>query len=188
MKFYGLAAALFFCLAANAQDRGAPYLPQMRDAKVEVYKTIGDTKLSLYIFNPPGHTAALRRPAIVFFFGGGWRQGSPDQFEAQCRELASLGMVAISADYRVFSRNQSNVLDSVRDAKSAIRYIRENAQRFGIDPQRIAAGGGSSGVTSRPQAELSRAWTNRRRTPLSVRALMPLCSSILWFAWEPPRS
>jgi acetyl esterase/lipase len=54
-------------------------------------------------------------------------------------------MVAISADYRVSSRNHSTVLDSIRDAKSAIRYVRRNAARLGIDPRRIAAGGGSAG-------------------------------------------
>jgi acetyl esterase/lipase len=54
-------------------------------------------------------------------------------------------MVAITADYRVLSRQHSTIVDSVRDAKSAIRYVRENAARLGIDPQRIAAGGGSAG-------------------------------------------
>jgi hypothetical protein len=54
-------------------------------------------------------------------------------------------MVAVTADYRVSSRNQTNVTDSVRDAKAAIRYIRGSALRLRIDPERIAAGGGSAG-------------------------------------------
>jgi acetyl esterase/lipase len=54
-------------------------------------------------------------------------------------------MVAVAADYRVASRNQVKVTECVRDAKSAVRWIRENAARLGIDPSRIAAGGGSAG-------------------------------------------
>lgn len=141
-----LIALFFLCsLGANAQGGGLTYPPQMRDAKVETYKTIGDVKLNLYTFNPPEAKPAGKRAAIVFFFGGAWRLGTPAQFEAQCRHLASLGMVAITADYRVSSRHHSTIADSVRDAKSAIRFVRDNALRLGIDPQRIAAGGGSAG-------------------------------------------
>jgi len=86
-------ALLFLCsLGASAQEGGLPYPPKMRDARVEVYKTIGDVKLNLYMFNPPESTPAARRAAIVFFFGGAWRGGSPAQFEAQCRHLASLAV------------------------------------------------------------------------------------------------
>lgn len=132
-------------LSATAQNAPFSYPPAFPDAKVELFKTIGDTKLNLYIFNPPEIARAGNRPAIVFFFGGGWQSGSPAQFEHQCRHIASLGMVAIAADYRVSNRNHSTVLDSIHDAKSAIRYVRQNAARLGIDPERIAAAGGSSG-------------------------------------------
>ena len=121
------------------------YPPQMEGAKIEVYKTVGDVKLKLYIFEPPAFSISDKRAAIIFFFGGGWQLGSPEQFEQQCRYLASRGMVAITADYRVSSRQAVKVPDSVRDAKSAIRWVRRNAFRLGIDPLRIAAGGGSAG-------------------------------------------
>ena len=114
----------------------------MSGAKVEVYKAAGETKLKLFIFNPAGAPA---RSAIVFFFGGGWKGGSPVQFETQCRYFASRGMLAVAADYRVSSRNGTKITDCVRDAKSALRYLRQNASRLGIDPQRIAAAGGSAG-------------------------------------------
>ena len=146
MNAYRLVLVLFCSgLPGRAQNAPFPYPPEMRDAKIEAYKTIGDGNLNLYIFNPAEGGARAGRAAIVFFFGGGWRNGSPAQFETQCRHLAGLGMVAIAADYRVQSRHQSTVADSDRDAKSAIRYVRANAARLGIDPERIAAGGGSSG-------------------------------------------
>jgi len=125
------------------QDRAYP--PDMPGAKVETYKTVGDTRLNLYIYTPEGWQPSDKRPAAVFFFGGGWTNGSPRQFLEQCKYLASRGMVAMAADYRVASRNQVKAVECVKDAKSAIRYVRKNAARWGIDPQRIVAGGGSAG-------------------------------------------
>lgn len=111
----------------------------------EIYKTVGEVKLPIYIFAPPDHKPTDRRPAIIFFFGGGWTSGTPRQFEPQCRYLASRGMVAMTADYRVFSRHGTLAVKCVEDAKSAIRWVRANASRLGVDPKRIAAGGGSAG-------------------------------------------
>ncbi len=119
-------------------------------AKVEIYKTTTNSKnekveLNLYIFYPDGHQATDQRPAIVFFFGGGWKGGKPTQFTKQCQYLASRGMVAMTADYRVSSRHGTKVKHCVSDAKSAVRWIRENASKLGINPNQIASGGGSAG-------------------------------------------
>lgn len=113
--------------------------------RTETYKTVGDVKLDLTIQFPEDWQAGDRRPAIVFFFGGGWTGGTPGQFENQCRYLASRGMVAMCADYRVKSRHGVKAAVCVADAKSAVRWIRANAARLGINPDRIAAGGGSAG-------------------------------------------
>ena len=137
--------ALLFSLAPSALVAAQAYPPSFTDARAEVYKTIGDTQLSLSIFEPPAAVAKTNRPAIIFFFGGGWTNGSPAQFEQHCRALAARGMVAITADYRVASRHQVKVDSCLRDAKSALRHVRLNAKRLGIDPTRIAAGGGSAG-------------------------------------------
>ena len=110
-----------------------------------VYKTIGDSKLSLFIFNPDGHKATDKRPAIVFFFGGGWNGGTPSQFYPQSRYLASRGMVAICADYRTKKSAGTDPRKCVQDGKSAIRWIRSHAKELGIDPNKLAAGGGSAG-------------------------------------------
>jgi acetyl esterase/lipase len=117
----------------------------MEGCRVETYKTVGGTKLNLYIFSPEKRVESAARPAIVFFFGGGWTSGSPQQFEFQCRYLASRGMVALTADYRVKSRHDVKPVQCLADARSAIRWVRANAARLGIDPDRIAAGGGSAG-------------------------------------------
>src|SRR5262245_44988630 len=109
---------------AGQEKKGArPYPPVLPGSQVETYKTVGDTKLNLYIYNPDGHKPADKRAAIIFFFGGGWTGGSPGQFEQHCKHLASRGMVAITADYRVASRHQVKAVNCVTDAKSAIRYV-----------------------------------------------------------------
>jgi acetyl esterase len=110
-----------------------------------VYKDCGETKLKLFVFNPEGHQASDQRPAVVFFFGGGWNSGSPSQFYPHCEYLASRGMVAIAADYRVKSRNKTTPKECVKDGKSAVRWIRAHAHELGIDPGKLAAGGGSAG-------------------------------------------
>lgn len=85
------------------------------------------------------------RPAIVFFFGGGWVGGSPSQFKPHAEYLKSRGMVAVLADYRTQKSHSTSPVECVKDAKSAVRYLRSNAKRLRIDPDRIAAAGGSAG-------------------------------------------
>ena len=109
------------------------------------YKTVGDITLKLHVFEPKQHQAGDQRAAAVFFFGGGWVGGSPSQFFPHCQELADKGLWAASAEYRVKSRHGTTPYDCVADGKSAVRYIRSHARELGIDPNRIAAGGGSAG-------------------------------------------
>lgn len=110
-----------------------------------VYKSIGDTQLELHVFKPSKLTDGEQRPAIVFFFGGGWNGGDPKQFFEQAEHFAKKGFVAFSADYRVRSRNKTTPFECVKDGKSAIRWVRQHAAEFHIDPNRIVASGGSAG-------------------------------------------
>jgi acetyl esterase/lipase len=110
-----------------------------------VYKKPPQGELKVRLYYPPGWKASDRRPAFVFFFGGGWTQGKVDQFEPQAKYLAGRGMVAACADYRVRSRHGVTPVECVEDAKSAVRWLRKNAGDLGIDPGRIVAAGGSAG-------------------------------------------
>jgi acetyl esterase/lipase len=110
-----------------------------------LYKRVDGVELKLHVFTPEGYRETDRRAAIIFFFGGGWNNGSPGQHYGQCAYLAGRGMVAMSAEYRVQSRNQTSPKECVKDGKSAIRWLRAHAVDLGIDPARIAAGGASAG-------------------------------------------
>jgi len=143
-KLFPIIAA-FGLLAVSAQAQRAAYPPEMPGARAEVYRSTEAIDLKAWVFEPAGHRSGDARPAIVFFFGGGWNGGSPGQFRPQATYLAERGMVAIVADYRVRSRQGTLANVAVSDARAAIRWVRSNADRLGVDPDRIAAGGGSAG-------------------------------------------
>jgi acetyl esterase len=113
--------------------------------QTKVYKTIGLTKLKLHIYQPSERNDMEKLPAIIFFHGGGLRERHTWEFEPQSKYLVKEGgIVAVIATYRV-KRNGITIFESIADAKSAIRWIREHADKLGIDENRFAAGGGSSG-------------------------------------------
>lgn len=115
-----------------------------------VYKTTTNAagekvELVMHIFEPKNHRVSDKRPAIVFFFGGGWNDGAPKAFFPHCAYFASRGLVAMAPDYRVKNRQNTTPFESVADAKSAVRFVRASAAQRGIDPNRIAAAGSSAG-------------------------------------------
>jgi acetyl esterase/lipase len=132
------------------EDTGKPenYVPVLASASATpVYKKINDTvEMHLNIYNPDKHDKQAPTPVIIYFFGGAFIHGSPGQFEEHCKYFASRGIVAISADYRVISRNKGNAIDCVIDAKSAVRYVREHAAELNIDPNKVVVAGGSAGA------------------------------------------
>ncbi len=142
---------LAIALPLHAQ-KGGKNKPLIKLTDVEVatkeivYKTTPQGELKLHVFSPKGEVqAAVLRPCVVFFFGGGWKSGSYLQFVPQAEYLASRGIVAISADYRILNVHKTTPDKAVEDAKSAIRWVRGHATELGIDPGKIIAGGGSAG-------------------------------------------
>jgi acetyl esterase/lipase len=111
-----------------------------------LYKTTPQGELKLHVYAPAGEVqTAVQRPCIVFFFGGGWKSGSYLQFVPQAEYLASRGIVAACADYRIASIHKTLPDKAVEDAKSAIRWVRGHATELGIDPGKVIAAGGSAG-------------------------------------------
>lgn len=110
-----------------------------------LYKQVGADSLYLQVDYPLLFDPEMRYPAMVFFFGGGWNTGTVEQFAPHARYFASLGMICFRADYRVKNRQGTSPFESLKDAKSAIRFIRAHAKELGVDPDRIVASGGSAG-------------------------------------------
>ena len=138
-------ATAFFVVAFSMMAFPAMAAEQITPDQIVTYKKVGGVELKLHVFKPGGHQASDKRPAVVFFFGGGWSGGTPKQFYEQSRFLANHGMVAFAAEYRVSNVHKTSPYECVKDGKSAIRWVREHAAQWGVDPERIVSSGGSAG-------------------------------------------
>jgi acetyl esterase/lipase len=115
------------------------------NTKTFTYTKTKQADLEIVVHFPPQWKETDKRPGIVFFFGGGWTNGTIKAFERQANYLAGRGMVTARADYRVKSRHDVTPKECVDDARSAVRWFRQNAGKLGVDPDRIVASGGSAG-------------------------------------------
>lgn len=111
----------------------------------------GETELKLDLARPTGDGPF---PAIVFIHGGGYYQGSRQAYTEAIREAAKRGYVAATISYRLMKFDADNKETTtaepifpapVHDAKAAIRWLRANAGKYGIDPDRIGVTGASAG-------------------------------------------
>ena len=103
----------------------------------------GERNLTGDVFTPE-KIPSKSRPAIVFLHGGSWMHGSPSQFHFHSDYLAKkYGFFAIGVDYRL--SGEAGFPAALQDAKCAIRWVRSQAERLNIDPERIAICGGSAG-------------------------------------------
>ena len=110
-----------------------------------MYKQTGSQILELQVYYPPETKEGDKFPAIIFFFGGGWKGGSMQQFAPHATYFSKRGFVCFVADYRVESRHGTTPIESVKDARSAIRFIKRHSTTFYVDPDQIIASGGSAG-------------------------------------------
>ncbi|WP_373493832.1 alpha/beta hydrolase [Aquiflexum sp.] len=99
----------------------------------------------LRIFYPSQFESSRQHPAMVFFFGGGWSRGNINQFKPHSEYFSKLGMITILVDYRVSEMYGTTPKEALKDAKSAMRFLKANASKYGIDSNNITAAGGSAG-------------------------------------------
>ena len=104
-----------------------------------LFKQVDTTKLFIEILYPENMDSSKDYPSMVFFFGGGWVHGDRTHFLDQAKYFTKRGMVCFLADYRTESKNKTTPFESLKDAKSAIRYIRKHASDYGIDANKIVA-------------------------------------------------
>ncbi|MFN2299264.1 MAG: alpha/beta hydrolase [Anaerolineales bacterium] len=113
--------------------------------QIKIYKETDDGELPAHIFYPPDHQKTDASPVLVFFHGGGWFEGEPENGYPLCEHWASLGMVCISFAYRLAGTGGTTPVECITDAKSAVRWVRAQADELGVDPDKITASGGSAG-------------------------------------------
>jgi acetyl esterase/lipase len=115
--------------------------------------------LTLDLYQPTGDTQT-KRPAIIWVHGGGFHAGDKAQqpFPKLATQFAQRGYVAASINYRLLGTDkcagvhppppscEAAAIEAQHDAQAAVRWLRAHAAQYGIDPTRIAIGGGSAGA------------------------------------------
>ncbi len=113
-----------------------------------VYGTGGGKDLKLNLARPEHPNGLL--PAIVYIHGGGWRYGDRKDYQTEIEEAARRGYVAVTVTYRLSDPDPSGKPRNpfpaqIEDVKCAIRWLRANAEKYHVDPDRMGATGGSAG-------------------------------------------
>jgi acetyl esterase/lipase len=134
-------------LAAVSLVTAVPALPAGAAAGVRVtndvtYRTVDGEKLGLDVYQPA--KKGKDRPAVVIVHGGGWSGGDKQLFATQGNQLAERGFVAFSVNYRLAPAHPYPA--AVDDVEGAVEWVRKHAEKYGVDPKRIGALGGSAGA------------------------------------------
>jgi acetyl esterase/lipase len=135
MRIELLSAALFsaaLAVAAPAQE-------------TVTYDTVGGTELTLDVYQPADHSDTPR-PGIVLIHGGGWTSLDKSTMRGMGNFLARMGFVAFSIDYRLFDGKNNPWPAQLDDAQHAVRWVRANAAKYGVNPDKIGAFGHSAGA------------------------------------------
>ncbi len=114
--------------------------PGVRVSESLVYSTAGDHDRALDLYVPAG---IARHPALIIVHGGGWESGDRAMERPLAGRLAGLGYAAAPVSYRL--RAEGRFPNALYDLKAAVRWLRKNADRYGLDPAHIGAIGASAG-------------------------------------------
>lgn len=141
---------VFVVLSLCASAYGQPLDPISRKISEDVivqrdlvYASYERRELLLDLYLPAERTDS-RLATIVVVRGGGWRQGDKEGFGPMAAALAERGFAAVSIEYR--ASREAAFPAAVEDTKAAVRWIRANAEKFGLDANSIGAIGGSAGA------------------------------------------
>ena len=109
-----------------------------------IYEAADGSELPMLVFEPDEDT----QPAagIVMFHGGALHSGSADGLAPHCRQLASRGIFAVSAGYRLIDQGARSIDDCIADVRRAVEHFVRLAAVRGLDSSRLASGGSSAGA------------------------------------------
>jgi pectinesterase len=134
MRFLSLLPAALTALSLAAD-------PKVQVIENQAYRD-GNPAWTLDLYVPPATGA--KRPAVVFIHGGGWRTGDKRSMGQEAQRLANRGYVAATVEYRLVKPGVL-LADCIHDVKNAVRWLRANAEKYGIDVDHIGATGASAG-------------------------------------------
>ncbi len=145
-----------------------------------VYASPDGIALRMDLAHPP-RTRPAGAPAMLWVHGGGFHSGDRSRMAAYMRRTAAAGMVSATIDYRLLPHDEVQRLGlesasgtAQEDAESAVRYLRTNARRFGIDPKRIVIGGASAGAITALNVAAHATGTARVQAAISIAGFGPI--------------
>lgn len=132
-----------FCAVALAQgQREAAKIPEGIEKKADiVYATYDARQVHLDLYLPKSGKGPF--PAVVYIHGGGWKNGNKNAFSRQASYMATKGLAGACIEYRL--SGEAKYPAAFNDSVAAVRWVREHAKEYNIDPNRIGAAGGSAG-------------------------------------------
>ncbi|MDF1852558.1 MAG: alpha/beta hydrolase [Verrucomicrobiales bacterium] len=147
--FLSLLCLVFFLPAHSAEDWKTlprtvigPKIENAIDSFPDlVYATYGDRKMQLDLYRPKNVEGTL--PAILCIHGGAWWKGERRNHAHIAKALAARGFVTATISYRLSGERPFPA--QIEDGKAAVRWMRANADQYGIDPDFIGATGSSAG-------------------------------------------
>lgn len=135
-------ASILGCLLASSSLLAAPQVPDTVAWEPGIeYSNPEDAHLQLNLARPKEAKGKL--PAVLCIHGGGFRAGNRESYDNLCIKLAERGYVAATITYRLAPKHKFPA--AVHDTKAAVRWLRANADKYGIDPAKIGVTGGSAG-------------------------------------------
>jgi acetyl esterase/lipase len=134
-----LVTSLFAGCGILGPPRSVTHPEGVRIERDIVFAEVDGDELMMDLYIPEEADGPV--PAVVWIFGGGWRIG--DRRKIVIAPLATRGYVVASIDYRL--SDDAKFPAQIHDCKAAVRFLRANAARFGVDPGRIGVCGPSAG-------------------------------------------
>lgn len=139
MKACLILISAFLVMNCYAQSRGLKdKISVQRDI---VYETIGERKLHLDLYQTKSVTKP--QPLVIWVHGGGWKGGTKNLGLIKIAGLLEKGFSVASVEYRL--SGEAKFPAAVTDCKAAVRFLRANAKKFNLDPDRFGAWGSSAG-------------------------------------------
>lgn len=155
-----LSGVLAACSPTSAYNRLA--LATAGGVQVTRDQSFGpDPRLRLDVYAPRGGGAA--RPVLVFIHGGSWDTGDKSIYGFAGAAFADEGFVTVIPNYRLVP--QVRYPGFLEDNAQAVRWARENARRFGGDPERLVVVGHSAGAYNAAMIALDDRWLQGAGVP-----------------------
>jgi acetyl esterase/lipase len=109
------------------------------------YASVNGSELHVDIYEPAAPGAGIH-PAVMLIHGGGWDSLDKSTMRSMGQLLARSGFVGFAADYRLFNGKQNRWPAQLDDVQRAVRWVRANAAKYHVNPERIGAFGHSAGA------------------------------------------